>query len=119
MTAAIVSAVPMQIAPPAKPDPGGPKPETPRSPHWPAVEHAHLKLQPTCQVCGDKENLQVHHEKPFHLFPALELVDSNLITLCQPHHLLVGHLMRWAAWNPTVRQDVAAWRVKIAARKLA
>jgi 5-methylcytosine-specific restriction endonuclease McrA len=54
--------------------------------------------------------LQVHHIKPFHLHPHLELEPTNLITLCEvkgrDHHLLLGHLDEWASYNERVREDV-------------
>jgi 5-methylcytosine-specific restriction endonuclease McrA len=82
-----------------------------RSPQWPAVAHAHLAIQPACMVCGHRgQGLQVHHIKPFHLYPQLELDPGNLITLCEirgrDHHLLIGHLDDWESYNPQVRVDV-------------
>lgn len=82
-----------------------------RSPEWPRVEKEHLLIEPACVACGHKgRGLQVHHIKPFHLYPALELDPHNLITLCEikgrDHHLLLGHLDDWASYNPNVRIDV-------------
>lgn len=82
-----------------------------RSPEWPAVAHAHLAKEPACRVCGHRgQGLQVHHVKPFHLYPNLELDPNNLITLCElkgrDHHLLIGHLDDWESYNPQVRTDV-------------
>ena len=62
-----------------------------RSGRWPAVRAAFLKLHPCCEACGTKTNLNVHHIKPFHLWPELELEPSNLITLCEKHHFYFGH----------------------------
>jgi 5-methylcytosine-specific restriction endonuclease McrA len=85
---------------------------TKRSSHWPAVEHKHLKDHPTCEACGGNIHLQVHHRKPFHLFPELELEPTNLITLCmeQPKdcHIKLGHGGNFKAYNPNVDTDVAA-----------
>lgn len=85
-----------------------------RSPEWPAVAHAHLAKEPGCRVCGHQgQGLQVHHIKPFHLYPELELDPNNLITLCElrgrDHHLLIGHLDDWASYNPQVRTDVTKY----------
>jgi 5-methylcytosine-specific restriction endonuclease McrA len=82
--------------------------EKPRSPHWPAVEHAHLKEQPVCACCGSDKKLNVHHKKPFHLFPELELEPTNLITLCMDKecHLLLGHGDNFKDYNPNVEEDV-------------
>ena len=85
----------------------------PRSPHWPAVRAAHLKEHPTCAACGTTANLEVHHLKPFHLFPELELDPANLMTLCesQSHndHLLFGHCLSWSTFNPHAVDDSARY----------
>jgi 5-methylcytosine-specific restriction protein A len=64
------------------------------------------------QPAGGKDHLEVHHVRPFHLNPALELLPTNFITLCESPgrdcHCAIGHLMDWKAFNPTVRMD-AAW----------
>ena len=104
-----------------KPEAGGDKPDdSKRSSHWPAVRAAHLKAFPTCAACGGTEDLEVHHCKPFHLHPDLELVDGNLITLCEKSghdcHYTIGHLLSWKAYNPAVRQDAAAYLAKVKAR---
>lgn len=87
-----------------------------RSSHWPHVRGVWIHIHNTCAVCGCKDDLDVHHIKPFHLFPALELEPTNFITLCRAHHLLFGHLMSWPSYNPHVVEDVAAWVEKISAR---
>ena len=88
------------------------KPEGLRSPEWPRVEKEHLRGEPTCQWCGGTEMLQVHHMKPFHLHPELELDDSNLITLCEEPgrdcHLKDGHLDNWRDFNPDIRSQCQA-----------
>lgn len=81
-----------------------------RSPQWPSVEKRFLNLNPYCAACGSTRELQVHHVKPFHLFPKLELQPDNLLTLCMDEkdcHLMVGHGGYFAAYNPNVLQDVA------------
>lgn len=89
-----------------------------RSPHWPFVEKEHLQREPRCMVCGTRRGLQVHHIKPFHLHPQLELDHGNLITLCEldgrDHHLLVGHLDDWHSFNANVREDAKRYRNKTA-----
>lgn len=82
-----------------------------RSTEWPRVAKEHLLLEPACRICGHQgQGLQVHHIKPFHLYPQLELDPHNLITLCElrgrDHHLLIGHLDDWESYNPNVRADV-------------
>lgn len=86
-----------------------------RSGHWPAVRKAHLKLFPVCQVCSGKKNLQVHHKRPFHLHPELELDPKNLITLCEHGtdcHIVFGHAGDFKGYNPNVEADAAAWAAK-------
>jgi len=84
--------------------------ETKRSPHWPTVEHNHIKSNPLCAACGGTEHLNVHHKKPFHLFPELELEPTNLITLCMDGdkdcHIKLGHGGSFKAYNPNVEEDV-------------
>jgi 5-methylcytosine-specific restriction protein A len=85
---------------------------TTRSPEWHKVMEAHLKDHPACAACGGSERLNVHHMKPFHLDPSLELDPKNLITLCmgiEKHcHLLVGHGDDFKAFNPDVAEDAPA-----------
>ncbi len=92
-----------------------------RSPEWPRVEHEHRKREPACAACGYKgKHIQVHHVKPFHLHPHLELDPNNLITLCcargRDHHLLLGHLDSWHSYNEHVRADAKHFHHKSAAQ---
>lgn len=106
-----------------------------RSPEWGRVEKEHILREPECQACGHRgAGLQVHHIRPFHLYPHLELDPRNLITLCQvegrEHHLLLGHLDNWESFNEHIRADVKhfykkkakqiradiAWQKKVGAR---
>jgi Protein of unknown function (DUF1353)/HNH endonuclease len=81
--------------------------EGPRSARWAAVRRAHLQLEPWCRYCGGITDLEVHHVKPFRTNPELELVGSNLITLCEDPvkrcHLMQGHLGNWFDINPDIR----------------
>ena len=93
-----------------------------RSSHWPTVRKDFLEKNSTCAVCGGKEKLEVHHKKPFHLHPELELDPNNLITLCESKHngvnchLLFGHLGNFKCVNENVEDDTAEWKEKIADR---
>ncbi len=92
-----------------------------RSPEWPRVAREHLLREPACAACGYRgPKLQVHHIKPFHLHPQLELDPRNLITLCavkgREHHLLLGHLDEWESYNEHVRADVKRFYRKSAAQ---
>jgi hypothetical protein len=92
----------------------------PRHPDWHRVRKAWLKLQPVCQACGGTDKLEVHHIVPYWKEPRLELIVTNLITLCDaPYrhcHFIVGHLMHWASWNPDVREDAQRLLDKIRSR---
>lgn len=92
------------------------KPATLRSSKWESVRKNHLINQPSCRACDGKENLQVHHIKPFHLFPELELNPSNLITLCEHPdkecHLILGHKGNFKNYNATVLEDVKKYRIE-------
>lgn len=85
------------------------KPLKLRSPRWDDARKRHLKRFPTCAACGSETNLQVHHIKPFHLYPELELDEENLITLCETKthkcHFKIGHLNNWRRENPNVIED--------------
>jgi 5-methylcytosine-specific restriction protein A len=80
-----------------------------RSSGWSKVEHEFLKTHGVCAACGGREALQVHHVKPFHLHPELELDPENLITLCMSGdldcHLRIGHGGSFKCYNPDVRED--------------
>lgn len=87
-----------------------------RSSMWRRVRREHLKNESCCQVCGKKHSLEVHHIKPFHEYPELELKDSNLVTLCTRCHLFVGHLGYWKTANPECLEDVAHWSFRFSNR---
>jgi len=87
-----------------------------RSSGWTEVRNNFVKKHPACAACGSTVVLNVHHIKPFHLFPKLELDETNLITLCRDHHFRVGHdpdgpwapkKPNWSAWNPLVKEHSA------------
>lgn len=84
-----------------------------RSSQWTKVRNAYLSKHRRCAACGRTDNLNVHHIKPFHLYPELELDEKNFITLCIDHHFHLGHRCNsggsnWArCFNPNVREDAA------------
>lgn len=85
-----------------------------RSPRWSKVRKEHLKSNPACAACGAKDKQEVHHIKPVHLFPDLELDPGNLVTLCSsPCHLLFGHLMNYKSWNKDVVTDTSVYYNKV------
>jgi hypothetical protein len=80
-----------------------------RSGKWSTVEKHFKERHPCCEICGSQKNLQVHHIKPFHLYPELELEESNLITLCmsrQECHLLIAHCGSFKKYNPKLKDHV-------------
>ena len=96
----------------------------PRSSHWPKVRAVHLDGHPTCEVCGGNKKLEVHHIRPFHLHPELELDPTNFATLCEDDddgvncHLFFGHLGNFKSFNVTVVNDSSAWLRKLQIRPL-
>jgi 5-methylcytosine-specific restriction enzyme A len=94
-----------------------------RSDRWPTIRKHFLAKNPACVICGaTKGKIEVHHIKPFHLHPQLELEPSNFITLCENMkdgvscHLLFGHLGNFKSFNVNVKNDAKAWSKKISKR---
>ena len=87
-----------------------------RSPEWPRLRKDWLRAYPTCAACGTRKKLEVHHVRPVHVAPALELDWTNLMTLCRTCHLVFGHTYLWAAWNPSAVADAAWWLTKVRSR---
>jgi 5-methylcytosine-specific restriction protein A len=95
--------------------------EGPRASEWVYVRNEFVRRHPRCEACGGSYNLNVHHIKPFHLYPELELDEGNLITLCREHHFRIGHdpdgkgpaKPNWSASNPNVRSDAESMRSKV------
>ena len=87
--------------------------------HWPKIREEHLLKNPKCALCGGDKKLEVHHIRPFHLHPDLELNPDNLITLCESKdngancHLLFGHLGNFKSFNVDVQKDSGEWNDKI------
>lgn len=93
-----------------------------RSSRWRKVREKHLKNNPRCELCEGTKKLRVHHIKPFHTHPELELEPTNLITLCEclsygiNCHLLVGHLGNYRNINNDSVIDVDTWNAKLKER---
>lgn len=85
-----------------------------RSPKWQSVRKQHLEDYPKCIICGRSKKLEVHHIKPVHLFPELELERTNLVTLCaDPCHFVFGHLFDFKSWNKDLIDDSEKYSSKI------
>lgn len=78
-----------------------------RSSKWEKVRLEHLQIEAVCAWCGqsDVKKLEVHHIKPFHVYPNLELEQSNLITFCRFCHFVVGHNCNWEKENVNCRKE--------------
>jgi 5-methylcytosine-specific restriction enzyme A len=84
-----------------------------RSPKWQTIRKNHLEKYPNCMACGRNKKLEVHHIKPVHLFPELELDPENLMTLCaDPCHIVFGHFMNFKKWNPDAVLDTSQYLYK-------
>ena len=94
----------------------------PRSPMWPKVRSEHLKNNPVCAACGQADDLNVHHIKPFHFDPSRELDPDNLITLCTDGvghtdcHLMFGHGGNFKCANENVVEDAKRFREMLKSR---
>ena len=90
-----------------------------RSDKWPTARKYHLLEQPFCKMCGSTTDLQVHHCLPFAHDPTQELVDTNLVTLCETLgiecHLKFGHLGNWKQFDPDILQIATAPAVGVPA----
>ncbi len=90
-----------------------------RSPKWPGVRKEHLEKNPNCALCGGNKTIEVHHIRPFHLNPELELEPTNLITLCESGdngivcHRAFGHLGNYKNVNLDVVKDTKEWNKKL------
>lgn len=92
-----------------------------RSPHWGKFKKAYFKKYgKACEVCGRKSFVQLHHVIPFHVRPDLELMEWNVVGLCEPPHkvrkchLIYGHLGDWRWFDPDVKEVAASVKKKIA-----
>ena len=88
-----------------------------RSSGWGKLQKETVKAHPFCSFHGGKGTLlnplQVHHIKPFHLFPLLELIKSNLIVACRFCHLWYCHLGSYHSCNLQAREDAEMLLAKI------
>lgn len=81
-----------------------------RSSKWQKVRLNFVKKNPRCFICERNTDLHVHHIKPFHLYPELELDNKNLIVLCETHHLYYGHWSDWKSYNPELMNTISQIR---------
>jgi len=84
-----------------------------RHPDWDKESKEFKQRMGMCCVCGARENLEVHHAFPYHLFPELEMDSHYWHVLCRLHHFEIGHLRSWVAWNPYVAKDIRFWNKRL------
>lgn len=83
-----------------------------RSGRWPALRARHLAIEPDCQACGSRDDLEVHHVLPVGAGgDELPLARDALITLCHDCHLVVAHAGNWKTYRPDVRRLAAMLRI--------
>ena len=75
-----------------------------RSDDWPSFRKRNIHEK--CDICGKGLFLELHHIKPYHKFPELELRLENIVTLCRRHHLEWGHYFSWSSWNDRILDDI-------------
>ncbi len=89
----------------------------PRSPKFAKLAKEFIKEKGgKCEATGVSFDLEVHHIKPYHLYPELELEKSNLIVLTHWIHFFLAHLGRWASWNEKIVEHAKWLRDLIANR---
>ena len=87
-----------------------------RSSKWRTVRKEYIKTHPTCEACGRKKKVEVHHIEPFHEHPEMELDHRNLIALCSHAtecHFSIGHLGSFHSYNPNVETDAIIFLDKV------
>ena len=81
-----------------------------RSGKWRTVR-AHFLEGKSCAACGGTECLEAHHVRAFADHPEMELMETNLLALCESParlcHFRIGHEFSWRAINPHSREDAA------------
>ena len=94
-----------------------------RSPKWASLRAKLIKGK-SCSICGGTKKLELHHIRPFHLHPELELDLSNLIPLCEGNknincHLVMGHYGNFRTkYNLRIRSITPSWLAMMTAKSL-
>lgn len=87
-----------------------------RDSKWFPLRKQFLIDNPICFGCCTALELEVHHIVPVGVDPSLELVISNLLTLCHVCHFRIGHSFNWRFYNPYVIEDCKLQRKRIVER---
>ena len=83
-----------------------------RHPLWQSCRDNFVKNK-KCSVCCSDKDLEVHHKKPVHEYPELELEEKNLVVLCSRCHFFIGHLYNYATYNDDVDNAILYFRLLI------
>jgi 5-methylcytosine-specific restriction enzyme A len=99
-------------------------PDVRRDPRWAKESREWLAEHAECELCGHDaiEDLEVHHERPYHLFPELEMDRQYWHALCRrPHdcHRLWGHLSDFSLYNPILRESIVIVKLFVRMAKAA
>jgi len=73
-----------------------------------AIDNYRYK-HPVCEVCGHWD-VQVHHVRPLRYSGTNH--ESNLITLCRPHHLVAHAILRKDIAGLTIKPVMSLFRQK-------
>lgn len=66
-----------------------------------------------CSVCCSSKDLEVHHKKPVHDYPELELDEKNLVVLCSRCHFCIGHLYNYSMYNDDIDNAILYFKLLI------
>lgn len=84
---------------------------------WRALRKLWIAENSSCAGCGVITGLEAHHIIPFHIRPDLEMLWSNLVTLCDDGangcHYRLGHALNWKGYNPAVITDAARFLKRV------
>lgn len=85
-----------------------------RSPEWSKTKREFEKLYPkVCEFCGTTKKMNLHHLKPFNLFPDLENDFNNLLWACRDCHFIFCHLKFWGSYDLNAKETAKWYRGKI------
>lgn len=91
-----------------------------RASGWDAFRDGKVVAHPYCSLCSSEKELELHHKKPFHDHPELELDPNNVIVLCRNCHWWAGHCgVAWDAENNEIDELINGvgellWRKRLA-----
>lgn len=75
-----------------------------RSSAWASFRNKNIKGK--CEICDSRFFLELHHVKPYHLFPELELDPNNVVTACRKHHFEFCHFFDWKKFNKDIKNHI-------------